>query len=490
MLLAWLQAHRTEADLARAAAAAHRGETWVVDYSSPNAAKQMHVGHLRSAVIGEAICRLLVFTGARVIRDNHIGDWGTQYGKLIWAVKRHLDEAALRADPIEEFERLYKIGSAAADADPAVMEEARAELVKLQAGDPENLALWARINEASLAAFQQIYDRLGIRFDQTLGESFYNDKVERVYAELTTDGISVESEGAQVVFHLEHPRFKTQPLIVRKSDGAANYASTDLATILHRTEHFRADGILYVVDKRQGDHFEQLFLTAQKWFARRGRKLPTLKHVDFGTVLGENNKPLKTRAGDNIKLRDLLDEAADRAFALVTAKSPEFPEAERRLIAEIVGVGSVQYADLAQNRASDYLFSWDKMISLEGNTAAYLLYALARIRSIFRKQGLVCGDPAAEAGADVFQTPGEIALARRLVKFADAVRLATETLCPHFLSLYLYELAGEFSTFYNADKVIQPDPAVRGRRLLLCARTLLILETGLHLLGLRTLERM
>jgi arginyl-tRNA synthetase len=490
MLLAWLQAHRTEADLAQAAAAAHRGETWVVDYSSPNAAKQMHVGHLRSAVIGEAICRLLVFTGARVIRDNHIGDWGTQYGKLIWAVKRQLDEAALAADPIEEFERLYKIGSAAADADPAVMEEARAELVKLQAGDPENLALWARINEVSLAAFQKIYDRLGIRFDETLGESFYNDKVERVYAELITDGISVESEGAQVVFHLEHPRFKTQPLIVRKSDGAANYASTDLATILHRTEHFHADSILYVVDKRQGDHFEQLFLTARKWFAKRGRKIPAMEHVDFGTVLGENNKPLKTRTGDNIRLRDLLDEAAERAFALVTAKSPDFPEAERRLIAETVGVGSVQYADLAQNRASDYLFSWDKMISLEGNTAAYLLYALARIRSIFRKQGLVCGDPAAEAGADVFQTPGEIALARRLVKFADAVRLATETLGPHFLSLYLYELAGEFSTFYNADKVIQPDPAVRGRRLLLCARTLLILETGLHLLGLRTLKRM
>jgi arginyl-tRNA synthetase len=489
-LLAWLKGHDSRKGLETGASAAHRGETWVVDLSSPNAAKQMHVGHLRSSVIGEAISRLIAFTGARVIRDNHLGDWGTQYGKLIWAVKRHLDEALLEKGPIEEFERLYKLGSTAADADPAVLDEARAELVMLQAGDPENLALWKRINETSLAAFQKIYDRLGIRFDETLGESFYNDKVERVYRELAEDGISQMSDGAQVVFHPEHARFKTQPMMVRKSDGAANYASTDLATLLYRAEHFHADCILYVVDKRQGDHFEQLFLTARKWFEKRGRRLPRMEHVDFGTVLGSNGKPLKTREGDNIKLKDLLDEAVERAYALVTQKSPDFPEAERRAIAEVVGIGSVQYADLSQNRASDYLFAWEKMISLEGNTAAYLLYALARIRSIFRKQGLACGDPAAEAAADAFQTPGEIALARRLVKFADAIRLSSETLSPHFLCLYLYELAGEFSTFYTADKVIVDDPVVRARRLLLCARTLLILETGLGLLGLRTLERM
>jgi arginyl-tRNA synthetase len=490
MLLAWLQAHGTRDSLASGASAAHKGETWVVDYSSPNAAKQMHVGHLRSAVIGEAICRILAFTGARVVRDNHIGDWGTQYGKLIWASKRHLDEAALARDPIEEFERLYKLGSAAAESDPAVMEEARAELVKLQSGDPGNIALWRRINGASVAAFQRIYDRLGIRFDETLGESFYNDKVERVYAELSADGISTMSDGAQVVFHPEHQRFNTQPMIVRKSDGAANYATTDLATILYRAEHFHADCILYVVDKRQGDHFEQLFLTARKWFEKRKRRMPRLEHVDFGMVLGENGKPLKTRTGDNIRLRDLLDEASERALALVTGKSPDIPEDERRRIAEVVGVGSVQYADLTQNRTSDYLFSWDKMISLDGNTAAYLLYAIARIRSIFRRHGLESGDPAAERGADAFQTAGEAALARKAVKFADALRLAAETLSPHFLCLYLYELAGEFSSFYNADKVIVDDAVVRARRLLLCARTLLVLETGLELLGLRTLERM
>jgi arginyl-tRNA synthetase len=462
----------------------------VVDYSSPNTAKQMHVGHLRSAVIGEALCRLQEFFGAKVIRDNHIGDWGTQFGKLIWAYKRHLDPAALERDPLEEFERLYKAGQAASEADPAALESARAELVKLQAGDAENLAIWKRINEASLEAFARIYDQLGIRFDVTLGESFYNDRVDAVYAELTRGKLAVESDGALVVFHPEHPRFATQPLIVRKSDGAANYASTDLATLLYRAVHFHATEVLYVVDKRQGDHFEQLFLTARKWFAQTGRTLPRLEHVDFGFVVGEDGRPLKTRSGENIKLRELLSEAVERAYALVTAKSPEIPETERRAIASVVGVGSVQYADLAQNRSSDYVFAWDKMISLDGNTAAYLLYGVARIHSIFRKLGLAPGAAGTEAAATPPETPGEKALARRLVKFADTLRLASDTLRPHFVCLYLYELTGEFSSFYNADKVLVEDPAVRARRLLLCARTLLVLETGLRILGLRTLTRM
>ena len=485
-LTLWLNAFASRPALEGGAAADHKGETWVVDYSSPNTAKQMHVGHIRSAVIGEAIARLFAFTGATVIRDNHIGDWGTGYGKLIWAYKRQLDAAAFAADPLEEFERLYKVGNSSAEADPAVLNEARAELVKLQSGDPENRAIWAKINEVSLAAFQVIYDRFAIRFDETLGESFYNDKVERVYRELLEASIAVESEGALVVFHPEHPRFKTQPLIVRKSDGAANYASTDLATILYRAEHFHAKGVLYVVDKRQSDHFEQLFLTAAKWFAKTGRPLPRLEHIDFGTVLGENGKPLKTRSGDNIKLKELLDEATDRAYALVSEKSADIPEVERRTIAEVVGVGSLQYADLSQNRSSDYVFSWEKMISFDGNTAAYLLYTVARIHSIFRK----LAEPEDAVAMEGPEGPAETALARKLLRFPDSIRLSTETLRPHFLCLYLYELAGEFSTFYNADKVIGAEPAVRARRLLLCSRTLLVLETGLHLLGLRTLERM
>jgi arginyl-tRNA synthetase len=489
-LEAWLVAHANRETLAAgaAAASAKRGQIWVVDYSSPNTAKQMHVGHLRSAVIGEAICRLLAFSGARVVRDNHIGDWGTQFGKLIWAYKRELDNVAFARDPLEEFERLYKAGNNASDADPAVLKEAQQELVKLQAGDAENLAIWKRINEVSLEAFQVIYDQLGIRFDVTLGESFYSDKVEQIYQELTECGLAELSLGALVVFHREHPRYKTQPFIIRKSDGAANYASTDLATILYRTEHFHAAGTLYVVDKRQSDHFEQLFLTVKKWFEKSGRTLPQLEHVDFGTVLGENGKPLKTRSGDNIRLKDLLAEATERARRLVDGKSAELPEAEREAIAAVVGVGSVQYADLSQNRSTDYVFAWDKMISLDGNTAAYLLYAVARIRSIFRKIGLEPG--VGETGASLLETSAEIALARKLLQFADAVQLATAQFRPHFLCTYLYELAGEFSTFYTADKVAVEDAPVRARRLQLCARTLLVLETGLTLLGLRTLQRM
>ncbi|MBP6507817.1 MAG: arginine--tRNA ligase [Opitutaceae bacterium] len=488
-LLEWLRIYDSEKHLQSGAASARHGQTWIVDYSSPNTAKQMHVGHLRSAVIGEAICRLLAFSGAQVIRDNHIGDWGTQFGKLIWAYKRHLNVAALATEPLEEFERLYKLGNNAAETDPAVLTAAQQELVKLQGGDAENLAIWQKINDVSLAAFQLIYDQLGIKFDHTLGESFYNDKVDRIYRELTDCGLAQESQGALVVFHPEHPRFKTQPFIVRKKDGAANYASSDLATMLYRTEHFKIDGAAYVIDFRQSDHMDQLFLTAKKWFEQTGRKLPQLEHVDFGTVLGENNKPLKTRDGENIRLKDLLAEARDRAFQLVSAKNPDFPEAERRAIADIVGVASVQYADLSQNRSSDYVFAWDKMISLEGNTAAYLLYAVSRIRSIFRKAGLDAAQPPV-ADATAPDSPQELALARKLVKFSDAVQLATNTLRPHFLGLYLYELASDFSTFYAADKVIVDDPAMRARRLLLCSRTLLVLETGLQLLGVRTLQRM
>ncbi len=489
-LLAWLQTYDSEEHLQSGAASARHGQTWIVDYSSPNTAKQMHVGHLRSAVIGEAICRLLAFSGAKVIRDNHIGDWGTQFGKLIWAYKRHLDPAALGADPLEEFERLYKVGNAAAEADPAVLTEAQQELVKLQAGDAGNLAVWKTINDVSLAAFQEIYDRLGIKFDVMLGESFYNDKVERIYGELTGTGLAQPSEGALVVFHPEHPRFAQQPFIIRKSDGAANYASSDLATALYRAEHFKVDGIIVVTDFRQADHFEQLYLTVRKWFAAKNYRVPELHHVTFGSVNGEDGKALKTRDGGIIRLKALLDEATERSYQLVSSKNPDFPEAERRAIAGIVGVASVQYADLSQNRSSDYVFAWDKMISLEGNTAAYLLYAVARIRSIFRKAGLDAATPPL-GGATAPETPQETALARKLGKFPDAVQLATNTLRPHFLSLHLYELAGEFSTFYAADKVIVDDPAVRARRLLLCHRTLVELEAGLHLLGLRTdLERM
>lgn len=499
-LLAWLRTYDSAAHLRTGAAAlptaastsggSHAGQTWVVDYSSPNTAKQMHVGHLRSAVIGEAICRLLEFTGARVIRDNHLGDWGTQFGKLIYGYKRWVNPAGLAAEPIEELERLYKLAQEATPDGSPELEEARRELVKLQLGDPENVALWTKFSEVSLAAFQPIYDRLGITFDQFLGESFYNDKVEAVYRELAETGLAEVSEGALVVFHPEHPRFKTQPFIVRKADGASNYASTDLATALYRTEHFQADGIVILTDFRQADHFEQLFLTVRKWFAAKQRRIPALHHVAFGAVTGEDGKALKTRSGDVIKLKALFEEAIDRAHAIVVEKNPDLPEEEKREIARIVGIGAVQYADLSQNRSSNYVFSWDRMLALDGNTAPYLLYAVARIHSIFRRAGVQPADAATESAATPPETATEIALARKLVKYPDAIRQAVDALRPHHLCLYLFELAGDYSAFNNADKVLVDEPAVRARRLLLCARTLLLLETGLHLLGLRTLTRM
>ncbi len=489
-LLAWLTAYDSEEHLKSGAANLYRGRTYVVDFSSPNTAKQLHVGHVRGMVIGEAICRMLAFCGAKVIRDNHIGDWGTQFGKLIWGYLHLRNDEALATDPLEELERIYKAADAATKTDPKALDAARAELVKLQSGDADNLALWRKINAISSEAFREIYRALDIQFDHQLGESFYNDKLQQVYDELTVAGLAEVSQGALVVFHPEHPRFKTQPFIIRKSDGASNYASTDLATMLYRVEHFGADAIAVLTDTRQGDHFEQLWLTTQKWFAKTGRRLPAFEHVTFGSILGEDGKAIKTRSGDPIRLKALLAEAEERAFKLVTEKAPDLSESERRDVAGAVGIGAVRYADLAQNRSSDYIFSWDKILAFDGNTAPYLLYAVTRIRSIFRKAGLDPADPSATAGASAPETASEKLLARKLAAFASALNLTTGQLRPHFLCSYLYELAGEFSSFYAADKVIVDDPAVRARRLLLCARTLLVLETGLRLLGLRTLARM
>lgn len=489
-LLTWLTSYGTVEDLKTGASSFYRGLRYVVDFSSPNTAKQLHVGHVRGMVIGEAICRLLAFCGAEVIRDNHIGDWGTQFGKLIWGYKNLRDDAALATDPLEELERIYKAADAATKENPATLEAARAELVKLQAGDAENRGLWDRINEVSSGAFLEIYRKLDIHFDHQLGESFYNDRLPQVYRELTESKLAEESQGALVVFHPEHPRFKTQPFIIRKSDGASNYASTDLATMLYRVQHFQADAVVVLTDARQSDHFEQLWLTTQKWFTAKGIKLPRFEHVSFGSILGEDGKAIKTRSGDPIKLKALLSEAEERALAIVTEKSPTLPEAERLEIANAVGIGAVRYADLSQNRSSDYVFAWEKILSFEGNTAPYLLYAVTRVHSIFRKLGVDPDDQSTFAAATPPETEAEMFLARKLVGFASTLELTTSQLRPHFLCTYLYELAGAFSAFYTVDKVIVEDAPVRARRLLLCARTLLILDSGLRLLGLRTLQRM
>ena len=486
----WLQRFATEGDLRRGAGGRLEGQTLVVDYSSPNTAKEMHVGHIRSTVIGECLARLLSFAGARVIRDNHIGDWGTQFGMLIWAIKaRGYDpEAADPESAVAELEALYKEGNAAYKESPEKADAIRQELVKLQTGDPENTRIWESITRVSWEAFQAIYHQLGIHFDEVLGESFYRDRVERVYEELMETGIAEESEGALAVFHPEHKRFARQPFLIRKADGASNYATTDLATVLYRVEHFHADGMFYVVDSRQSDHFEQLFLTAEKWFKATGRKIPRMEHVSFGSVLGADGKPIKTKEGGSVKLKDLLREAVSRSEAIVREKNPDLSEEERQQVAKTVGLGAIRYVDLSQNRTSDYLFSWDRMLSFDGNTAPYLLYAVARIHSIFRKAGI--NESSTFDGAGLFETAEEMALARKLLAFPSTIDLVLSDLRPHLLCNYLFELAGVFSSFYNANKVIVEESPVRERRLLLCARTLVILEAGLHLLGLQTLERM
>ncbi len=485
----WLTTFASESDFRESASRFYSGERVVVDYGSPNTAKQMHVGHIRSVVIGEAICRLLEFCGAEVTRDNHIGDWGTPYGKLFYAYKRFLNEEALAKDSLGELERLYKLGSELASEDEAVLEECREELVRLQSEDPKAIALWKKVNELSIAGLKEIYDQLDVTFDCYLGESFYRDKVQQVYDELVKAKLAEESKGALVVFHPEHKRFAKQPFIVRKSDGASNYATTDLATMLYRYEHFEATRIIIVTDDRQKDHFEQLDLTTEKWFERTGRNRPIFNHVMFGKINGEDGKPIKSRSGDPIRLKDLIAEAIERAHSVVQEKNPSLSESELTHIAKTVGISAIKYADLSSNRTSDYVFSWEKLLSFEGNTAPYLLYAAARIQSIFRKledtqlSGL-------EARASILETNEEIALARKIVEFIGALQTTIETLRPHMLCLYLHELAGTFSAFYSANKVIGEDEGVQSRRLILCSRTLLALKMGLSLLGINTLERM
>jgi len=487
-LLKWLATFKNAESFQAAAGALHSGEKVVVDYGSPNTAKQMHVGHIRSIVIGEAICRLLEFCGAAVVRDNHIGDWGTPYGKLFYAYKRHLDQEALDRDPLEELERLYKLGSELAE-DPDALAACRQELVELQAGAPESTALWEKVNKLSIEGLERIYKELDVNYDCYLGESFYRDKVDQVYTELEAAGLAVESQGAVVVFHSEHPRYREVPFIIRKSDGASNYATTDLATMLYRSEHFAATAVIVVTDDRQKDHFEQLELTTRKWFADTKRRMPRFSHVMFGKINGEDGKAIKSRSGEPIRLRQLLDEAIERAERIVREKNRDLPEEELRHIARVVGVSAIKYADLSQNRSSDYVFSWGKLLAFEGNTAPYLLYAAARIQSIFKKvdplelEGL-------EEKASPYQTPEEIALANKIISFVGALRATIDTLRPHLLCTYLYELAGTYSSFYSANKVLVPEQDIQSRRLLLCNRTLLILQTGLGLVGIPTLARM
>jgi arginyl-tRNA synthetase len=487
--------------------AANRGEhlffekttqphTAVIDFSSPNVAKPMHVGHIRSTILGDALARTLRLLGHQVITDNHIGDWGTQFGMLLVGWKNDLNREALAADPIAEMERIYKKISSQCKEDPGVLEAARLELVQLQQGGVENREIWEEMIKLSQKQFDSIYGRLGIRFDHTLGESFYNPRLQKVVDELMARGIARESEGAKAIFSdgklppKEDPflinrdgEWQPNPALVQKSDGGFNYTTTDLATLQYRTERWHPEAIVYVTDGRQQLHFQQLFSAFQRWHPEVKVKLA---HVWFGSILGEDGKPFKTRSGETVKLADLLDEAEERALKVVSEKSSELSEAQRKEIARIVGVGAVKYADLLPNRQSDYVFSWDKMLALNGTTAPYLQYAYARIRSIFRK-----GETGADREAKVLlRAPHELALAKHLMTFGITLEGVAEEYRPNFLCSYLYELADAFTGFYENCPVLKAEPADRASRLVLCELTARVLKQGLEVLGIDVLEQM
>jgi arginyl-tRNA synthetase len=473
-------------------AKAAQPRTVVIDFSSPNVAKPMHVGHIRSTILGDCLARALRLLGHRVITDNHIGDWGTQFGMLLLGWKQHLKPDALKADPIGEMERLYKMVHAAGETTETVRDAARQELVKLQGGDEENLRIWREMIALSQKQFDTIYGRLGVRFDHTFGESFYNPRLKSLVAELLAAGLARESDGAIAIFFETDPQLKDKPALIRKSDGGFNYATTDLATLEYRLRTWQPDEIIYVTDGRQQLHFHQVFTAFRQWqsaFPIPHSALPMLAHVWFGSILGEDGKPFKTRTGETVKLSDLLDEAEERAFKIVSGKNPDLPEAQRREIARVVGLGAVKYADLLPNRQSDYVFSWDKMLALQGNTAPYLQYAYTRIQSIFRKAGEPSNIEHRTSNIEL-AGPEEIALARHLLNFGLTLEAVAEELRPNFLCNYLYDLAGKFTSFYENCPVLKADDTTRASRLALCNLTARVLKLGLDVLGIETVEHM
>ena len=507
----------------------------VIDFSSPNVAKPMHVGHLRSTIIGDCLARVARFVGHGVVTDNHLGDWGTQFGKVIYGWKHFLNETALATDPLAELVRVYQeanilaeggdiahrlellvenesqlhekftgtvIGDALGEPNrqrtadefrtkvpPAsfgAADACRAELARLQSGDPENLEIWQRCVDLSRAELDRIYTRLGVSFDFTFGESYFNPQLPGIVAELEKSGIAQESEGALVVFFPDEPKLADKPAIIRKRDGAFNYATTDIATYEQRVGELGRDALWVVVGAPQALHFEQLNAIVR----RMGYAVP-ITHVPFGSILGEDRKIMRTRSGDNVALKDLLDEAEERARAVVAEKNPELPDDEKTAIARVIGLGAVKYAELSQHRLTDYVFNWDRMLSFQGNTAPYLQNAYVRIRSIFRRGEL---DPEAAGAAEVslaLTEPAERDLARKLAQFAETLPAVLDDFRPNLLANYLYELAGTFHSFFEACPVLKAEAGTpRETRLTLCRVTMRTLRTGLGLLGIDVPERM
>ena len=562
----WLteQTNRNVADSRLGVAPVAKPKRIVIDYSAPNVAKPMHVGHLRSTVLGNALYRVAKFLGHHVLGDNHIGDWGTQFGMILFGYKNFLDRAAFERNAVGELARQYRLVSqlsgfhdakaehpkaenrlaqlqsdlnaaeankpandksaektlkklrtdvsdvreqiaslkkqieavesspplkALTDAHPQIAELARFETAKLHGGDEENTRLWNQFVPQCLAAIQGIYDRLDIRFDMTCGESFYNPMLADVIAEFQVKGLASQSDGAICVFIPGN----AAPFIIRKRDGAFTYATSDLATIRYRVNDLQADTMLYVVDTRQSEHFRLLFETAKLW----GYGDRELIHVNFGTILGKDGKPYKTRSGDTIGLESLLDAAVAKARQIVNENDDGKPEgrelsdAARAAVAETVGIGAIKYADLRHNRESDYVYDEDKMLATNGDTATYMQYAYARVAGIFRRGGIDRETLRSRGGRVVFTHPSERALALQLLRFSEALDGVLAENRPNILTDYLFATANSFSTFYQECSVLkEPDEAIRTSRLLLCDLTARVIAAGLDLLGMKTCEQM
>jgi len=566
----WLVGQLREAitDERLGVAAAEPKKTYIVDYSSPNVAKPMHVGHIRSTVIGDSLCRTLKFLGHTAISDNHLGDWGTQFGMIIYGFRYFGEQTAYEIAPVAELARVYKlvrrimdhqsaitsvptlkekvatltaevkiqqaaapsgdakadkkaakalrrlesqqreattqldsvqasIGANRSDGPFAALSEQHAgigravlqETVKLHEGDAENLRLWEEFLPACRREIERIYGRLSVTFDEELGESFYHDRLAAVVEDFLGRGLARESDGAICLFL---DGYKA-PMIVRKQDGAFLYATTDLATIAYRVERWNPDAVLYVVDHRQGEHFGKLFAAARLW----GHEKLELRHVSFGTVLGDDGRPFKTRAGDTVGLEGLLDEAVRRALAVVSdnddgkPNGPELSAGERQHVAETVGIAALKYADLSQNRESDYTFSYDKMLALSGNTATYMQYAYARVRNIFARGDIDISALRSSGAKITLAEAGERDLALAILRFSEALELVTSDYRPNHLTNYLFELADKYSSFYvNCPVLKADDPKLRDSRLLLCDLTARVLKQGLDLLGIQVVEKM
>ena len=489
------QAAAMAADERLAVAQPTQPQTIVVDYSGPNVAKEMHVGHLRSSVIGDAIARVLDFQHNHVIRQNHLGDWGTQFGMLIeYMAHRNADVAQGKESAgaqISDLNQLYREAKQRFDSDETFAKHARQRVVSLQAGDEDTLEAWRCLIDESKRHFNEVYHRLGVTLTDAdvRAESFYNPMLADVVAELEARGLASVSDGAVCVFP---PGFVTQegnplPLIVRKSDGGYGYGTTDLAALRYRIRELHAQRIVYVTDARQKQHFAMVFKVAEMAGWTAGVKI---EHVPFGTILGEDNKPFKSRSGDTVKLADLLDEAEERAAAVIREKNPDLPAEVQKSVAHAVGIGAIKYADLCNDRIKDYVFSWDRMLSFDGNTAPYLQNAYVRIKSIFRKaeaQSL----PPANSGAIQAAEPAERALALKLLQLSGVVDAVAQSLEPHRLCTFLYELASLFHHFYEKCPVLAaPDAATRDSRLALCNLTAHVLKQGLGLLGIAVIEQM